>query len=78
MLVNGSPKGFFKAQRGLRQGDPLSPFLFVIIGEALSKMISMATEANLICGFKPTTSALMVSHLQFADDSLIFCKAIVD
>lgn len=78
MLVNGSPKGFFKAQRGLRQRDPLSPFLFVIIGEALSKMISMAAEANLICGFRPTTSAPMVSHLQFADDTLIFCKAIVD
>lgn len=53
VLVNGVPKGFFQAQRGLRQGDPLSPFLFAIVGEALSRMIYAARDANLITGFRP-------------------------
>lgn len=61
-----------KAQRGIRQGDPLSPFLFVIIGEALSRMFSMAMDSNLISGFCPASSAPSVSHLQFADDTIIF------
>lgn len=69
VLVNGSPKGFFKAQRCLRQGDPLSPFLFVIIGEALSQMFAGAAGANLTSGFRPTTGAPPVSYLQFADDT---------
>lgn len=43
-------KGFVKAHRGLRQRDLLSPFLFVIVGEALGRMFSMASGANLICG----------------------------
>lgn len=52
ILINGSPKGFFKAERGIRQGDPLSPFLFVIVGEALSRMIDAGNSANLIKGFE--------------------------
>lgn len=55
--------GFFKAQRVLFQGDLLSPFLFVIVGEVLSRMFSMATKANLIRSFKLALEAPMVSYL---------------
>lgn len=75
ILVNGSPKDFFKAQRGLREGDPLSHFLFVIVGEALSRMFSKALEANLISGFRPSLGGPLVTHLHFADDTIIFFEA---
>lgn len=75
ILINGSPIGFFQAQRGLRQGDPLSPFLFTIVGEALSCMITIVGEANLINGFKSAASAPTITRLQFAVETLLFCKA---
>ena len=50
IMINGSPKGFFPAERGLRQGDPLFPFLFLIVVEALSRMIKGAMGASLFEG----------------------------
>lgn len=50
-------------------------FLFVIVGEAFSRMIGVAERANLICGFSPAPLAPTVSHLQFANDTIIFCEA---
>lgn len=47
ILINGTPKGFFPAERCLRQGDPLSLFLFVLVGEAFSRMVSAAGNANM-------------------------------
>ncbi|WMV07154.1 hypothetical protein MTR67_000539 [Solanum verrucosum] len=52
VLVNGSPAGFFPSQRGLRQGDPLSPFLFIIAMEGLNDMLQKAQTNNWIRGFK--------------------------
>lgn len=75
IVVNGSPQGFFQAQRGLRQGDPLSPFRFVIIGEALSRMLSRAVEAKLISGCRVAFGGLTVLHIQFVDDTVIFYEA---
>ena len=78
ILVNGSPSGFFAGSRGLRQGDPLSPFLFVIVIEALSHLLDRAVREGLCSGFivgKSDETSLMVSHLLFADDTLIFCDA---
>lgn len=75
ILINGAPHGFFSAKRGFCRGDPLSLFLFTIVGEALSGMITAAREANLLKGFKPMQNASMVTQLQFADDTIIFCDA---
>jgi hypothetical protein len=73
VLVNGSPYGFFSSSQGLRQGDPLSPLLFVFVMEALCRMISAAVSGGLLEGFKVGNAAFL--HLLFADDTLIFCSA---
>jgi hypothetical protein len=78
ILVNGSPCGFFPSSRGIRQGDPLSPLLFVIVMEALSRLIDKAIEVGLISGFSVGSGVdapLMISHLLFADDTLILFEA---
>ena len=51
VLVNGSPKGIFGSSRGLRKGDPLSPLLFLLIMEVLSRLLKKTEECNLIRGF---------------------------
>jgi hypothetical protein len=78
ILVNGSPCGFFPSSRGIRQGDPLSPMLFVIVMEAFSRLIDKATNAGMLSGFSVGNldrAPMVVSHLLFADDTLIFCEA---
>jgi hypothetical protein len=72
-LVNGTPTGFFSSSRGLRQGDPLSPSLFVFVMEALSGRISAAVSGELLDGF--SVGNVVFSHLLFADDTLIFYGA---
>jgi hypothetical protein len=52
ILVNGTPSGFFDTSRGIRQGDPLSPLLFVVVMEAFSKLMQKAEEEHFIRGFK--------------------------
>ena len=75
VLVNGSPMRPFKMQRGLRQGDPLSPFLFVIMAEVLNKMMQSATTMGLLKGLTVGKDNIQLSQLQFADDTLVFCEA---
>jgi hypothetical protein len=78
VLINGSPSGFFGSLRGVRQGDPFSPFLFILVMEAFTRMISAIYSRGLILGFSVGTrehDRVEVSHLLFADDSLVFCGA---
>ncbi|RVW53977.1 LINE-1 retrotransposable element ORF2 protein [Vitis vinifera] len=72
ILVNGNAKGWVKASRGLRQGDPLSPFLFTLVADVLSRMLLKADERNSLEGFKVGRNKIRVSHLQFADDTIFF------
>lgn len=72
VLVKGSPTNEFPLQRGLRQGDPLSPFLFMLAAEGLNVMMTSMVHNNLFNGFGVGTSnSVTVSHLQFADDTLL-------
>jgi hypothetical protein len=65
----------FKPTRGIRQGDPLSPYLFLLCAEGLSSSLLHAEEIGGIEGVKVCRNAPSVSHLLFADDSLILLKA---
>lgn len=75
VMLNGSPFGFFKPGRGLRQGDPLSPFLFILGSEVLSRMLGRAEYRGLFHGIKVSRQAPSISHLLFADDIMIFSPA---
>ena len=72
VLVNGSPTGEFPLKRGLRQGDPLSPFLFLLAAEGLNVLMKSVMDNHLYKGYEVGTSnSVVVSHLQFADDTLL-------
>ena len=72
--VNGSPTPPVGIERGLRQGDPLSPFLFHIVVEGLSVLLQKSVDMGLIMGEKFGNQGVHVSHLQFAHDTIVFLK----
>ena len=78
ILVNGEPKGHIIPSRGIRQGDPLSPYLFLLCSEGLNGLIQHAVDGGQIEGFSLCRSNPKISHLFFADDSLLFCRARVE
>ena len=74
ILVNGEPKGHIVPTRGIRQGDPLSPYLFLICSKGLNGLIEHAVENKHIEGVSLCRNGPKISHLFFADDSLLFCQ----
>lgn len=71
VIVNGTAKGLFYPQRGLRQGFPFSPYLFIICVEVFSNLIRQAEQNKFIYGLR-FSRELSISHLLFPNDSLIF------
>jgi len=72
--VNGKLNGFFKCKCGVRQGDPLSPLLFCIAEEVLSRNISKLVDLGKLDLIKGTRHIQIPSHALYADDIMIFCK----
>lgn len=70
IMINGRPRGRFRASRGLRQGDPLSPFLFTMVVDMLGRIMDKGVERDLVKGFSIGRDGVSISHLQFADDTL--------
>ncbi|KAL9681628.1 hypothetical protein QQ045_013414 [Rhodiola kirilowii] len=75
VLINGSPSKEFPMKRGLRQGDHLSPFLFLLAAEGLSRIIDKVAGEGLINGVEWEKGGEKMTHLQFADDTVLFCQA---
>lgn len=75
ILVNDDSVGPIVPGRGLRQGDPLSPFLFILCAEDLSAAINKANRDGSLHGSKVCRFAPEISHLLFANDCILFCRA---
>lgn len=78
VLLNGSPHGHFKASRGIRQGDPLSPALFTIFFNVFSRLLTKAKSEGKIHGVKMSRTSPPISHLMYADDLTIYCRANIE
>ncbi|XP_028117910.1 uncharacterized protein LOC114315493 [Camellia sinensis] len=78
VFANGTERTSFRPSRGLRQGDPLSPYLFILVIEVLSKLLHKSLRALEFSGIQPTRTCPTLSHLFFADDALLFLQANVN
>ena len=74
VLINGAPTEEFKMNRGLRQGDPLAPFLFLAVAECLNALMCEAREKGLFEGLAVGKEKVEISHLQYADDAIFMGK----
>ena len=74
VLLNGVPDNAIKASRGLRQGDPLSPYLFLVCAIGLQGLIHKAEADGSLRGVSICRNGPCVSHLFFADNSVLFCR----
>ncbi|KAK0577517.1 hypothetical protein LWI29_034297 [Acer saccharum] len=74
-FINGEISGDLKPSRGLRQGDPISSYLFLLCGEGLSCLINNVVSNGSFTGFKCSCNGPVISHLLFADDCMIFARA---
>jgi len=80
VLNNGSPSQILFASRGLRQGDPISPLLFLFVMESFTRMLESTATTGIISGFSigRWNATTAVSHLLFADDMIILCDNVCE
>ncbi|PWA65154.1 hypothetical protein CTI12_AA306500 [Artemisia annua] len=75
LMINGDSIGTIKPSRVIHQGDPMSPYLFIIVADVLSRLINNAMQNSILTGIKMSRNCPVISHIFFADDSLFFLKA---
>lgn len=75
VLVNGAPTDEFASSRGLRQGDSLSPLMFNLVGEVLSRLLVSANKKGIFRGIKLPKCDIEFTHLQYADDVIMFINS---
>lgn len=74
ILINWSPSHTFNASRCLSQGDPISPFLFILAVEGMVRYIKLVVQAIHLKGIHLWGNDLPLSHQQFMDDIMLFCQ----
>ncbi|KAL9676223.1 hypothetical protein QQ045_004436 [Rhodiola kirilowii] len=74
MLINGCLEGYFSSSRGVRQGDPISPYLFTLVMEVLSRLLGQIRQSDEYL-YHPECAKINLSHMMFADDMILFSKA---
>ena len=75
ILINGKPTGTIRPSRGIRQGDPLSPYLFILCTKGLHGLMNQVVLSRNIRGISICRNGLRLTYLFFANDSLLFCRA---
>lgn len=75
VLINGEAGCKFRPSRGIRQGDLISPYLFLICAEGLSVLLNRAESQGTIHGVQVARGCPSLNHLFFADDNVLFCRA---
>ena len=76
VLVNGRTYGFFQSGRGVKQGDPLSPYLFLLVADSLSRGLNELLASTKISPFALSRGCFSITHLSFADDVLVFMRGL--
>ena len=77
-LINGEPRGYITPTRGIKQGDPLSPYQFLLCAEGLSSLLRQVTTSGQLHGIPSCRGGVQISHLLFVNYSLLFCEATSD
>ena len=74
-LVNGRPTAFFQEKRGIRQGCPMSPFLYILIAYALSRRLNRLKNEEILPSISFMRGVQAINHAQFADDTILLGSA---